>query len=152
MCLLPRSARQTDADRMHNTIHVGGVSVTSIEQFRNAPYSPAEFFPGTDLALWHTDRVPIVVRGWLLRGQGRTVLVDTGLDTTRTFDIEIPAGTPLIAGLAAAGVESGDIDVVVCTHLHADHVGGNTRQTPDGQRVPAFPNARYFFSRPDPAF
>ncbi len=47
--------------------------------------------------------------------------------------------------LAAIGLGVGDIDVVMCTHLHADHVGWNTRLE-NGRWVPTFPNARYLFS------
>src|SRR3546814_13315859 len=47
--------------------------------------------------------------------------------------------------LAAAGLTVADIDVVMCTHLHADHVGWNTRRL-DGRWVPTFPNARYLCS------
>lgn len=47
--------------------------------------------------------------------------------------------------LAAIGLGVGDIDVVMCTHLHADHVGWNTR-IESGRWVPTFPNARYLFS------
>lgn len=48
--------------------------------------------------------------------------------------------------LAAAGIAMGDIDFVMCTHLHVDHVGWNTRLD-NGRWVPTFPNARYLFSR-----
>jgi len=46
----------------------------------------------------------------------------------------------------AAGFAPDDIDYVLCTHLHADHVGWNTRLI-DGRWVPTFPNARYVFAR-----
>ena len=46
-----------------------------------------------------------------------------------------------------AGVEPEDINIVVNTHLHFDHAGGNTALNGDGHPVPAFPNARYFISR-----
>jgi glyoxylase-like metal-dependent hydrolase (beta-lactamase superfamily II) len=46
-----------------------------------------------------------------------------------------------------AGVEPEDITIVVNTHLHFDHAGGNTNLSADGEPVPAFPNARYFVSR-----
>ncbi|MEX2455009.1 MAG: MBL fold metallo-hydrolase [Rhodospirillaceae bacterium] len=52
---------------------------------------------------------------------------------------------PWMANLAAAGFRPEDIDVVMCTHLHIDHVGWNT-QLKDGRWVPTFPNARYVFS------
>jgi glyoxylase-like metal-dependent hydrolase (beta-lactamase superfamily II) len=48
--------------------------------------------------------------------------------------------------LAAAGVSVEEIDFVMCTHLHPDHVGWNTRSQ-NGRWVPTFPNARYVFSR-----
>ena len=52
---------------------------------------------------------------------------------------------PWMANLLAAGVTPEDIDIVMCTHLHIDHVGWNT-QLKDGRWVPTFPNARYVFS------
>jgi glyoxylase-like metal-dependent hydrolase (beta-lactamase superfamily II) len=54
--------------------------------------------------------------------------------------------TGFLADLAAAGYQTGDVDVVLCTHLHFDHVGWNT-QLVDGAWVPTFPNARYLFGR-----
>ncbi|MEJ2432399.1 MAG: MBL fold metallo-hydrolase [Pseudolabrys sp.] len=50
--------------------------------------------------------------------------------------------------LAAAGARPDEIDLVMCTHLHHDHVGWNTMQK-DGKWLPTFPNARYVFSKPD---
>ena len=47
--------------------------------------------------------------------------------------------------LAATGVGVGDIDYVMCTHLHADHVGWNTRLD-NGRWVPTFPKAKYLFA------
>ncbi len=48
--------------------------------------------------------------------------------------------------LKAAGVTVDDIDIVMCTHLHGDHVGWNTRLE-NGRWVPTFPNAKYLFSK-----
>jgi glyoxylase-like metal-dependent hydrolase (beta-lactamase superfamily II) len=56
--------------------------------------------------------------------------------------------TPYLERLAAAGARPDEIDLVMCTHLHHDHVGWNT-QLRDGKWVPTFPNARYVFSKPD---
>ncbi|QCI67244.1 MBL fold metallo-hydrolase [Phreatobacter stygius] len=50
-----------------------------------------------------------------------------------------------LSGLAAVGLRVDDIDFVMCTHLHADHVGWNTRLDKD-RWVPTFPRARYLFS------
>ena len=48
--------------------------------------------------------------------------------------------------LAAAGVHPEEVDYVMCTHLHGDHVGWNTKFE-DGEWKPTFPNAKYLFSR-----
>ena len=53
---------------------------------------------------------------------------------------------PFLERLRAVGVAPEDIDIVLCTHLHADHVGWNTKLE-NGRWVPTFPNARYLFSR-----
>ena len=49
-------------------------------------------------------------------------------------------------GLAEVGLTVNDIDFVLCTHLHVDHVGWNTRLE-NGRWVPTFPKARYLFSK-----
>jgi len=54
--------------------------------------------------------------------------------------------TPYIADLARAGIRVEDVDYVMCTHLHWDHVGWNTRLD-NGRWVPTFPNARYVMAR-----
>jgi glyoxylase-like metal-dependent hydrolase (beta-lactamase superfamily II) len=54
--------------------------------------------------------------------------------------------TPWFTNLTAAGINPAEIDFVMCTHLHVDHVGWNTRLQ-DGQWVPTFPNAKYIFSK-----
>ncbi|MEK9776966.1 MAG: MBL fold metallo-hydrolase [Quisquiliibacterium sp.] len=53
---------------------------------------------------------------------------------------------PYLQRMRAAGIAPEDIDFVMCTHLHADHVGWNTRLE-DGRWVPTFPNAQYVFGR-----
>ena len=54
--------------------------------------------------------------------------------------------TPWLANLRAAGLAPEQVDYVMCTHMHADHVGWNTRLV-DGRWVPTFPNAKYLFAR-----
>ncbi|WP_322514297.1 MBL fold metallo-hydrolase [Rhodopseudomonas palustris] len=66
--------------------------------------------------------------------QGRSVPTWNGLDR------------PFLADMAAAGYPADSIDTVICTHLHVDHVGWNTRLV-DGRWVPTFGNARYVFAR-----
>jgi len=84
-------------------------------------------------------------------GQER-VLIDTGIgekwpDKQRTM-YGIDRQRSLADSLkAVAGVAPEEITIVVNTHLHFDHAGGNTRLDDSGKAVPAFPNARYFISR-----
>lgn len=102
-----------------------------------------------------TDKVVMCFQSHVVRTPHHTVLVDTCLGN----DKEMPrfpfwsgkADTHYMDGLAAVGLSVADIDVVVCTHLHFDHVGWNTRQQ-DGRWVPTFPNARYLFGREELAF
>jgi glyoxylase-like metal-dependent hydrolase (beta-lactamase superfamily II) len=85
------------------------------------------------------------IQTWVVQMPGRTILIDTGVGNGKTRH-ESPLwhrrqGTWL-ADLAAAGVTPEQVDTVVCTHLHVDHVGWNTRL--EGTRwVPTFPRARY---------
>ncbi len=84
----------------------------------------------------------------LLRSQGKTVLIETGVgEKERPLgQTERPAGT-LLDELQAIGVAPADVDVVINSHLHADHCGWNTRKDAAGVYVPTFPNARYLIQR-----
>jgi len=92
----------------------------------------------------------ISVHSYVLRVDGRNILIDTcqGNDKPRSFAPADHLRLPYLANFAAAGLSPEDIDLVLCTHLHADHVGWNTRLA-NGRWVPTFPNARYVFGRRD---
>lgn len=87
----------------------------------------------------------LAVQSHVLRVDGRVVLVDTcvgeGKERPRLSAWHRRAGTQYLARLAALGLRPEDVDTVLCTHLHADHVGWNTRLE-DGRWVPTFPRAR----------
>ena len=88
------------------------------------------------------------VHSWLLRKGDLTILIDTGVGNgrTRAFEGFNNLDTDYLSRLAAQGVRPEDVDFVICTHIHTDHVGWNTRW--DGTRwTPTFPNARYVWSR-----
>lgn len=99
--------------------------------------------------LYDNDEVVISIHSLVIESQGQVILVDSCIgcrpssyrDTTNT-------DSPYLENLGEAGYTVEDIDIVVCTHLHFDHVGWNTRLV-DGKWVPTFPNARYLFSRVD---
>lgn len=97
------------------------------------------------------NRVPLALNSLLVRSQGKTILVDTGYGSKlsekayQIAGLERPNGD-LLSDLARLGVSPADIDIVINTHLHADHCGGNTIYQ-DEKLVPAFPNARYLIQR-----
>jgi glyoxylase-like metal-dependent hydrolase (beta-lactamase superfamily II) len=77
---------------------------------------------------------------YLLRPAGKNVLVDTGIGPRKRPGF--PSGH-LPEAMHQAGVTPSDIDIVIHTHLHVDHVGWNTYDTDDGRREVFFPNARF---------
>jgi glyoxylase-like metal-dependent hydrolase (beta-lactamase superfamily II) len=85
---------------------------------------------------------------FVMRTPERKIMLDTciGADRQREFDIFTNMQTDFLDDLAHAGFDSDDIDTVLCTHLHFDHVGWNTRLV-GGEWVPTFPQARYLFGR-----
>jgi len=96
------------------------------------------------------NRVPMAANCLLIQGEGQRILVDTGMGTKlsekeRGF-FSLAADGGLEAGLAKLGLGVGDIDIVINTHLHSDHCGGNTKLV-DGKLVPTFPRARYWIQR-----
>jgi glyoxylase-like metal-dependent hydrolase (beta-lactamase superfamily II) len=78
----------------------------------------------------------------------RKIMVDTciGNDKERSIPGWNKLQLPFLADLKKAGYGRDDIDTVLCTHLHVDHVGWNTMLV-DGKWVPTFPNARYLIGR-----
>ncbi|MGE3960416.1 MAG: MBL fold metallo-hydrolase [Dehalococcoidia bacterium] len=84
----------------------------------------------------------------VVRTPDQLILVDTGVGNGKERGGGIPAfnrlDTPFLERLAAAGVTPEEVDLVLCTHMHTDHVGWDTHRE-DGRWVPTFPNARHLF-------
>lgn len=95
--------------------------------------------------------VPMNLHCLLVHSDGQTILVDNGLGdklsvkAQQQWNIEYPDGS-LIENLAKAGVKPEDVDIMLDTHLHSDHCGGNTTMR-DGKIIPTFPNAEYIVQR-----
>ncbi len=87
-------------------------------------------------------------QAFALRCAGRHILVDTciGNEKHRQAPLFHELQTTFLEDLDHAGFPAESIDTVLCTHLHLDHVGWNTRKV-NGRWVPTFPNARYLFNR-----
>lgn len=95
-----------------------------------------------------THQILLSFHSYLIRRAGKVVLVDACLGAdkerpTRPFWHRLKGD--FLEQLARIGVRPEDVDAVMCTHLHADHVGWNTRLV-NGQWVPTFPNARYIMA------
>src|SRR5262249_10262512 len=98
-----------------------------------------------------TGLIRLVVHSWLLQVGGKNILIDSCCGNNKAkpgWPFWHMLNVPYLERLAAAGARPDEIDLVMCTHLHHDHVGWNTQQK-DGKWVPTFPNARYVFSKPD---
>jgi glyoxylase-like metal-dependent hydrolase (beta-lactamase superfamily II) len=95
-----------------------------------------------------TGQLVITIQSFLIRQAGLTILVDAcgGNDKDRARPHFHRRNHNWLDTLRAAGAAPEDIDVVLCTHLHVDHVGWNTRLK-NGRWVPTFPNARYLIAQ-----
>ena len=142
---------------------VGQITIQRIVESICSDFDALRFFPETTADDWaqysdwlapraylpDTGTLVLTIQAFLVRTRHHTILVDTcvGDDKPRAqrpFWHMLKLNT-FLPRLAAAGVAPADVDYVMCTHLHPDHVGWNT-QLCDGRWVPTFPNARYIFS------
>jgi glyoxylase-like metal-dependent hydrolase (beta-lactamase superfamily II) len=96
------------------------------------------------------NRIRLAVNSLLVRAAGKDILVETGNGTKWDPKLRniygIQEGDPLRDGLARVGIAAEKVDMVINTHLHFDHAGGNTRFV-DERDVPTFPNAQYVVQR-----
>ncbi len=96
-----------------------------------------------------TIEVILCIQSYVIKTSHHTILVDTCVGNHKSRPAR-PSwhmqNSPFIEELAGVGVHPEEVDFVLCTHLHVDHVGWNTRLL-DGRWVPTFPNAKYIFSR-----
>src|SRR6266516_1854231 len=100
-------------------------------------------------ALDAQDVLILCFQSYVVKTPHYTVLFDSciGNDKPRPTraNWDMKTDDTYMRALAAADISAGDIDFVMCTHLHPDHVGWNTRLD-NGRWVPTFPNARYVFA------
>ncbi len=136
---------------------IGDVRITRVQELEAPglswllPDATVEKLKGID---WigpfvDADGKPVAsVHALVLEAPGCTVVVDTcvGNDKERSIPFWSGLQTRFLEDLEAAGPGVAAVDAVVCTHLHIDHVGWNTRLV-DGRWEPTFPNARYLLGR-----
>jgi len=142
---------------------IGDFEVHRVVEFEGPFIAPETFFPAFDAEVLQarpdmsqprlidpaTGKLVFSFHCFIVKTGRHTILIDSCLGN----DKERPTRpqfhrlrTPFLADLADAGVKVEDIDYVMCTHLHWDHVGWNTRLE-NGRWVPTFPNARYIMAR-----
>jgi len=142
-----------------NQWKIQNLLIDRIVESENADIDPGYFFPETALEDWaphrkllephamvpETGRLIFPIQSYLVRTPGHHILIDTGVGDHKQRERphwHMCTGRVLIGGLAAAGIQPEEIDFVIHTHLHADHVGWDARVS-DGEWVPTFPNASY---------
>jgi glyoxylase-like metal-dependent hydrolase (beta-lactamase superfamily II) len=143
-------------------VKLGAATVQRIEESYEPNFDAKMFFPDWQPAVvqehrdWllpnHYDEpsgsLKLSVHSWLLTIGGKRILIDTCVGNHK----ERPGqprfhmlNRPYMENFAKAGLKVEDVDYVLCTHLHVDHVGWNTRLD-NGRWVPTFPKARYVFA------
>lgn len=97
------------------------------------------------------NRVPVNTVSLLIETKGQRILVDTGngdkLSEEEREYLGLKGENRLLSSLQALGIGPHDVDMVINTHLHSDHCGGNTRLSGDGSLIATFPRATYCVQR-----
>jgi len=144
---------------------IGDIVVHRVEEWHGNFTTPDTLFTGYDEASFQRHRdlfangyydpdanmIHAFLQSWVLEVNGLTVRYDTGAGNHKTrpgIPIFGDLDTDFLANLRVAGFAPEDIDLVICSHLHIDHVGWNTLLDA-GQWIPTFRNARYLFSAVD---
>ncbi len=151
----PAVARQT-------RFAIGPVTIDRVVESEYARLDPFELLPDLTPALLEANlswmaprfidpesrRLIINMQGFVVRSRGKIMVVDTCVGDCKPRVRKDFSGRNWnwLDRLRDSGVSPEQVDFVVCTHFHVDHVGWNTRLE-DGRWVPTFPNARYLLTR-----
>jgi glyoxylase-like metal-dependent hydrolase (beta-lactamase superfamily II) len=143
-------------------IVIGDITIHRIVEQEGPLFDAAQFFPGLSPDMYAPHRhwleprffdgqgkVVLCIQSYVIKTRTHTIMVDTCVGNhkervNRPFWHRMNSDR-YARNLAAAGFSVADIDIVMCTHLHGDHVGWNTTLE-DGRWVPTFPRARYLFA------
>lgn len=148
---------------MLKPINLGDITIEQVVEQELSFLPVFEFFPTLTPEIleenraWmepdHLDPVTqffkICVQSYIVRTPHHIIMVDTCVGNHKPRPTrpmwDMMKSSQYEVNLKAAGLTFEDIDFVMCTHLHTDHVGWNTKLE-DGRWVPTFPNARYIFA------
>ena len=150
------------------TFHVGDAEITRVTERLFTTIAPDYLFPDWNPDVldrqekWlvpdhmdgQHDHVVLSVHTWVIKNKGRVILIDTGIGNNKDRPFSAlfhMLKNPYLERLSRAGVRPEDVDYVLMTHLHADHVGWNTVKV-NGAWIPTFPNARHVFAKGEQDF
>lgn len=141
---------------------IGNATIEKVEELCAAGFKPTRMFPRFNQEAFDaqkswmvpdhvepgSDRLVGSVHTWVVKTGHHTILIDTclGNHKQRHNPGWSNLNTPFLDRLEACGCHPDSVDFVMCTHLHVDHVGWNTRLE-NGRWVPTFRNARYLFAK-----
>jgi glyoxylase-like metal-dependent hydrolase (beta-lactamase superfamily II) len=143
-------------------IEVGNITIHRIVEQEGPFFDVLQFFPTLTKELYEENRgwlqpkfvdaqnrLMLCIQSYVVKTPHHTIMIDSCVGNhkprpTRPF-WNMMNSDRYEKNLAAAGFGLGDIDFVMCTHLHTDHVGWNTKLE-NGRWVPTFPKARYVFA------
>jgi glyoxylase-like metal-dependent hydrolase (beta-lactamase superfamily II) len=143
---------------------LGEATIARVLELNTPDFEPLGFFPETKPEDWTehlgwmkpkamdpvSGNLYFPMQSYVVRTAHHTILIDgcVGNDKQRPHRPRwhMKSDTAYLDALAAQGLQPEDIDYVMCTHMHVDHVGWNTRLL-DGRWIPTFPNAQYVFSK-----
>ena len=148
---------------MSAAIKLGEISIERVVEQQTPIFDPLEFFPTLSKELLEenrswlqptfldpaTGKLVLCFQSYIVRTPHHNIMIDTCIGNHKPRP-QRPMWNMLSSdryekGLAATGLTVQDIDYVMCTHLHVDHVGWNTRLE-NGRWVPTFPKAKYLFA------
>jgi glyoxylase-like metal-dependent hydrolase (beta-lactamase superfamily II) len=141
---------------------LGDIVIHRILESESPDFDPYAFFPQTPKEAWaphlswlqpkavdpKTGNLVFPMQSFLLRTQHHTIMVDTCVGDHKQRvrpQWNMTSTGAYLQRLAETGVRPEQVDYVMCTHMHSDHVGWNTRMQ-DGRWVPTFPKAKYLMS------
>lgn len=140
----------------HTKLNVGNVEILAlVDAAASAPVKL--LFPAVGEDQWSQycehlgddcKTLNLTIPSFVVRSQGKTILIDSGIGAKNRP--MFPNGR-LPDAMAEAGVDPASIEIVMCTHIHIDHVGWHTTEKA-GAFVPTFPNATYVFHKPEYEF
>ncbi|HEX2336193.1 MAG TPA: MBL fold metallo-hydrolase [Hyphomicrobiaceae bacterium] len=148
---------------MSSAIKLGNISIHRVVEQQAPIFDALEFFPTLSKELLAENRswleptfldpasgkLVLCIQSYIVQTPHHNIMIDTCVGNHKPRPAR-PMWNMLNSdryekGLAATGLALSDIDYVMCTHLHVDHVGWNTRLQ-NGRWVPTFPKAKYVFA------